>query len=245
MSATEGTAGAHGIEVQVGVSVDALVGIKRRSDAEVRKNFPHRSAQQTDRASLRREGEVFDAPATRSGILHQLADGWASTKVFGEVHREHVAGAVIGDALVPPAHRLLGGAGPCVDVPRQGGVGTEAEVDGHVGVSFVNPEVFVRVQRVVKQVLKLVGEDGFAPSEGDVGEIDEDRLSRRGKGRCEVAAGVVSAIDVVDDDLDLTVVVHIGGSEPSPVLVVLPVVRGHGRVDGGVPRACEVVEHGR
>ena len=174
-----------------------------------------------------------------------MADGWTPTKVLGEVHREHVAGAVIGDALVPPAHRLLGGAGPCVDVPRQGRVGTEAEVNRHVGVSFVNPEVFVRIQRVVKQVLKLVGEDGFTPSEGDVGEVDEDRLPRRGKGRCEVAAGVVGAIDVVDDDLDLTVVVHIGRSEPPSVLVVLAVVGGHGRVDGGVPRARKVVEYGR
>ena len=96
----------------------------------------------------------------------------------------------------------------------------------------------------MKKVLEFVGKDGFAPREGDVCEINEHRFSRRRKRRGEVSAGVVGAVNVVNDDLNLAVVVHVGWGETAAVLVVLPVIGGHGRVDGGIPRAGEVVEHG-
>ena len=53
------------------------------------------------------------------------------------------------------------------------GIGAEAEVNGHIGVTFIDPEILVRIQRVVQEVLKLVGENGFAPTQGNVGEIHE------------------------------------------------------------------------
>ena len=44
--------------------------------------------------------------------------------------------------------------------------------------------------------------------------------------------------------MNLAVVVNIGRSESSTVLVVLSIVRGHGWINGGIPRAGKVVEHG-
>ena len=152
--------------------------------------------------------------------------------MLGEVHREHVPSPVVSDALVPPSHRLLGTAGPRIDVADQRRIRAEAEIDGHVSVAFIDPEVFVRVEGVVQQVLQLVGKDGLAPRQGDVSEVHEDRFPRRGVGRCEVTTRPVSAVHLVDHDLNLTVVVNIGWSKPAPIEVIFAVICGHGGVDG-------------
>ena len=163
MSSTERSAGANRVEVEVGVAVNPLIGIQGRSDAEVRKDFTHRSAEETHLPGLRREGEVFHAPPAGGGVLHELANRWSAAEVFGQVHREHVACTVIGDALIPPSDGLLGRTGPRIHVPRQGGIRPEAEVDGDVSVALVDPQVLVRIQGVVEQVFKFVSEDGTTP----------------------------------------------------------------------------------
>ena len=84
----------------------------------------------------------------------------------------------------------------------------------------------------MEQVLQFVGKDGFAPGQGDVSEVHEDRLPRRGVGRCEVTTRPVSAVHLIDHDLDLTVVVNIGGGKPTPIEVIFAVIRGHGGVNG-------------
>ena len=84
----------------------------------------------------------------------------------------------------------------------------------------------------MKQVFKLVGKDGPTPRKGDVSIIDEHRFPGRGKGGSKITAGVVSAVDVVNDDLNLAVVVDVGRCKASSILVVLAVVGRHRGIDG-------------
>ena len=79
--------------------------------------------------------------------------------MFGEVHGEHVARTVICDTLIPPSNRLFRTSCPRIDVSGEGGIGTKAEVNGNIRIAFVDPQVLVRVQSIVKQVLQLVSED--------------------------------------------------------------------------------------
>ena len=117
-------------------------------------------------------------------------------------------------------------------MPGQRGIRSKAEVDGDIGVSFIDPEIFVGVESVVQQVFQFVSEDGTPPGERDVSKVNENRFSGGREGGGELTAGVVGAVDIVDDDLDLTVVVNVGGCKATAVLVILAVVGGHGGVDG-------------
>ena len=221
-----------GVEFQIGVAVDALVRVKGCCNAEICKNLTHRSSEKTDLTRLWRKGEVLNAPSTRGGVLDELTNSGSAAEVFREIHGEHVACSIIGNALVPPTHRLFGSTRPGVDVPGQRGIRSKAEVDGDIGVSFIDPEVLIGVESIVQQVFQFVSEDGTPPRERDVSKVNENRFSGRRKGGGEVTAGVVGAVDIVDDDLDLTIVVNVGRCEATAVLVILAVVGGHGGVDG-------------
>ena len=192
-----------------------------------------------------RGGEVGDAAATGGSVLHQLPHGRTATEVIHEVHHQHEARAVIGVALIPPPHRQGAVLRPAVHVTGQGAVGPETEVNRHVGVPFVDVEVLIGIQCVVQQVLQFVSDDGAAPRQGHVRVVHEDHLTLGRETWCEVTADVVLAIDVVDDDLDLAVVVHVGRRNASPVPVILPVVGRQRRVDGLVPGARQVLQHRR
>jgi hypothetical protein len=110
-------------------------------------------------AGLGGKGEVLNTSSPSRRILHKLTDSWSTAEVLSQVHGEHVSRPVISDALVPPTDGLFGGSSPCVNVASQGRVGPEAEVNGHISIAFVDPQIFVWVEGIVKKVLKFVSED--------------------------------------------------------------------------------------
>ena len=103
-------------------------------------------------------------------------------------------------------------------MPGQRGVRSKAEVDGDIGVSFIDPEIFIGVEGIMQQVFQFVSEDGTPPRERDISKVNENRFSGGREGWGEVTAGVVGSVNIVNDDLNLAVVVNVRE------------VQGHGRL---------------
>ena len=152
-----------------------------------------------------------------------------------EVHRENESCSVIAVPLVPPSDTEVRLLGPAVQMTCKCTVCSEAEVNCNISISFIQPEIFIRVLRIVKQVLQFVSNNRLAPCERYVGEINVDDFTGRRSSRGEITTNVECPVDVVNHDFNLTVVVVVRRSKSTAVLVIFSKIGGHCWINGLIP----------
>ena len=142
-------------QVEVREPECSLRTVQRDGGAEVGVNLAHRGPDGSS-AGLGILREVLDSSPPCGGVGYEALNRGPATELVSEVHQEHETSTVVGYPAVPPPHPEAAVLRPCVGVAGQRVCDPEAEVCGHVGRAFVNPQKLVWVTSAVQQVLELV-----------------------------------------------------------------------------------------
>ena len=152
-----------------------------------------------------------------------------------QIHGKDESCPVVSISLIPPSNTQIGLLCPAVKVSSEGPISAKAEIDCNVCIPFIQPEIFVRVLRIVEQVLQFVSNDGFPPSQCNVCKINIHDFTGCCRPRRKISSDVESTVNVVNHNFNLTIVVVVRWSKSSPVLVIFAEVCCHCRIDGLIP----------